>query len=425
VNKFSYRKEAMILKRAKYVLWIFTEFFISLAHLIVAISVLLITRCIFLSPARRQRVYKKVKRYVFHLGYSMFGLWFFAPFVVVECKPADVETPTDSLIISNHVSDMDWMYISYMADRHGYLEDLTITMKESLGKYPVLGYLLRVFGSVFLSRGSHENGKRSHDTEKLAQACREAIDKGKRINILLFPEGTYTSNETLERSIRYYEKIKDNQPSGSNIFMPKYVLLPHTAGFQKLLLSMPESLITMRNITLFTTPYEPSVYENYKYKEVALGDKSFHLNLLIEIIKIPQDICDLMREIRATKMNKDTEKYTYLIQTFNLRTSSFLNGLFAKKQDMIEEYSKKSKLNGDSEFLEFCKENCGTEGMQFKVETHRISSPFKFFYMGLPLLICLLFIGLHIYYLIHRRLNALAPESDTPVGSSDLLGIEI
>lgn len=391
-----------MLKKVNRIFYIITHLPITIVHLILAFIIITITKYLFFPASLKSKIYGKVKRYVFHLGYSMLERFFPARFTVVHKKIPNMPNPKHSIIISNHVSDYDWMYIAYTAEKDGYFEDLKITMKQELRKLPFLGNLLKSFGSVFLSRSHNKTEQTTSDIEKMASACRKIVEDGGNFNVLLFPEGTYIESQSLLNSQEYHDKFTKSDITSMKIFKPTRVLLPHIAGFQKILLSKPEDLKVIRDITLFTTPYTPFVYDDYKYSQLALGDMTFHENLLIEIIPIPDDIQNCIRDIHTSDKNEDSHKYKKSMKQFQESTTAFLNELFLKKQEMIEAYEKEHQLD-EKQFLDFCKNYFKDSAAELSMEVYNVRSPFKFLYRGLPLVTILLIVGLSVYCLLYRK----------------------
>lgn len=123
----------------------------------------------------------------------------------------------DILIISNHRTRVDWMFLWGLAAALGRIGSLNIVLKDTLRSVPGFGWATQCFGYAFMSRQG-----RSQDLLTLRRAA--ALHGGRgRLAVLLFPEGTDLSEDNRRRSSAFAEK------NG----MPEYtqILHPRAAGF--------------------------------------------------------------------------------------------------------------------------------------------------------------------------------------------------
>ncbi|MDD5034197.1 MAG: lysophospholipid acyltransferase family protein [Methylococcaceae bacterium] len=93
------------------------------------------------------------------------------------------------LWIANHIS---WLDIIAMGSRL----PLTFIAKEEVADWPVMGYLARRIGTLFVRRGDVEQ------TASIAEQMAWQLRQGKRL--MLFPEGTTTTGE---RVLRFHAKL--------------------------------------------------------------------------------------------------------------------------------------------------------------------------------------------------------------------------
>lgn len=96
----------------------------------------------------------------------------------------DGELPIDSaLLVSNHISWLDIIVI-------GQYLPVYFVAKSDISSWPIIGYLSRQGGTIFIRRGNKKSIKAT--TEKMIWVLKQ------RSNIVAFPEGTTTSgNEVL------------------------------------------------------------------------------------------------------------------------------------------------------------------------------------------------------------------------------------
>ncbi len=87
------------------------------------------------------------------------------------------------VVVSNHESFVDMLLISHLPWEMKWLS------KKSIFKIPLLGWLMRMAGDVELVRG---------DRESIIAAMRGCGDRlGRRVSVMLFPEGTRTRDGSL------------------------------------------------------------------------------------------------------------------------------------------------------------------------------------------------------------------------------------
>jgi lyso-ornithine lipid O-acyltransferase len=88
-----------------------------------------------------------------------------------------------ALVVANHVS---WVDIPVL----GSMSDLRFLAKAEIAGWPVIGYLARRHGTLFIPRGGHH-------ARRLSGEIAAALARGERV--LIFPEGTTTRGETVRR----------------------------------------------------------------------------------------------------------------------------------------------------------------------------------------------------------------------------------
>ncbi|CAE7238070.1 Lclat1, partial [Symbiodinium pilosum] len=129
----------------------------------------------------------------------------------------DLKLQGDLLLISNHPTRLDWMYLWTLAAVLGRLPGLKIVLKDNLKAAPGFGWAVQCFAYPFMCRRDREA-----DLRVLRNVCQHSGGGGK-LALLLFPEGTDLSESNLEKSQSYARK------EGLQIY--SQVLHPRTAGF--------------------------------------------------------------------------------------------------------------------------------------------------------------------------------------------------
>ncbi|CAE7286770.1 LCLAT1 [Symbiodinium microadriaticum] len=123
----------------------------------------------------------------------------------------------DLLLISNHPTRLDWMFLWTLAAALGRLSGLKIVLKDNLRSAPGFGWAVQCFAYPFMCRRDREA-----DLRVLRDVCGHSGGRG-NLALLLFPEGTDLSKSNLETSQSFARK------EGLQTYTQ--VLHPRTAGF--------------------------------------------------------------------------------------------------------------------------------------------------------------------------------------------------
>ena len=84
--------------------------------------------------------------------------------------------PATAVFVCNHVSNLDPPAL------FGALPRIVVVLKESLGRIPVLGYVMGMGGFIYVNRSDRDSRRRAMEAS-VASLC-------KGISLLVFPEGT-------------------------------------------------------------------------------------------------------------------------------------------------------------------------------------------------------------------------------------------
>lgn len=303
----------------------------------------------------------QLKRYFLNLGYSILGIWFPSQFNVFYREDCSDLQNSKVLTISNHTSDFDWLFISFVLNKFGLFKRMIISMRDDMKKKPIIGLILRAFNPIFLIRTtgmkneaiSEEELKRRIETNN--NRIKEALDRfeneGISPNPLIFVEGTYICKEKyVIWLLKYFEskfEIKDSKllkeqikevvyadkgnfqrnhkenfirtiesefiaplnlkerTSTREIYFPFYTLNPKHHGLVETLLNSSQEYDAIVNCTLMPTPYNRFVWDTYKLNNIVLhGSESYAINILVEKISLSKDIKTLVKQIKDTKRNR-------------------------------------------------------------------------------------------------------------------------
>mmetsp|Transcript_50912 Transcript_50912/g.114525 ORF Transcript_50912/g.114525 Transcript_50912/m.114525 type:complete len:405 (-) Transcript_50912:8-1222(-) len=164
---------------------------------------------------------------------------------------SQLTTLQDALVVCNHRTRVDWMFLWGLFAAMRRLSGLKIALKSSLRSVPGFGWACQCFGFAFMSRSN-----RSQDlgciTSILKMHCGDRV--AGPVAFLLFPEGTDCSDEQLKRSAAYAAK--------EGLQQYKFVLHPRTAGFAASWAALCESspdgcTPSLVNVTIAYVDYTP------------------------------------------------------------------------------------------------------------------------------------------------------------------------
>jgi lysocardiolipin and lysophospholipid acyltransferase len=122
-----------------------------------------------------------------------------------------------SVIIMNHRTRMDWMFLWNCLMRYSYLRLEKICLKASLKSVPGFGWAMQAAAYVFIHRKWKDD--KSHFEDMISYFC----DIHEPLQLLIFPEGTDLTENSKARSNDFAEK--------NGLQKYEYVLHPRTTGF--------------------------------------------------------------------------------------------------------------------------------------------------------------------------------------------------
>ncbi|CAJ1972839.1 unnamed protein product [Sphenostylis stenocarpa] len=228
-----------------------------------------------------------------------------------------VPTKERVLLIANHRTEVDWMYLWDLALRKGRLGSIKYILKNSLMKLPIFGWGFHILEFIAVER------KWEIDEQILHQKLSTLKDPQDSLWLALFPEGTdYTD-----------QKSKNSQKFAAEAGLPvlKNVLLPKTKGFHACLEALRGSLDAVYDVTIAYKNQCPSFMDNV----FGVDPSEVHLH----VRRIP------VEEIPAS----ETKASSWLINTFQIKDqllSDFkAQGHFPDQQNESEISTFKSLLS--------------------------------------------------------------------------------
>ncbi|KAK0582564.1 hypothetical protein LWI29_027115 [Acer saccharum] len=186
------------------------------------------------------------------------------------------------LLIANHRTEVDWMYLWDLALRKGCVGYIRYILKSSLMKLPVFGWGFHILEFISVERRWEVDESNMH---KMLSTFKDPRDP---LWLALFPEGTDFTEQKCIRSQKYAAE--------NDLPILKNVLLPKTKGFCVCLEDLRESLDAVYDVTI-----------GYKHRCPTFLDNAFGVDpseVHIHVRRIPiDDIPTSDEEVAAWLMN--------------------------------------------------------------------------------------------------------------------------
>lgn len=202
-----------------------------------------------------------------------------------------------SLVLLNHRTRLDWMFILSLQARYASLKHFRISLKYPIRHVPGAGWAMQIGGFLFLKRTFEEDKDRIENllTHFKTWHCGPQL--------LLFPEGTDFRDDSLESSKRFAKK--------TNLPEYDYVLHPRTTGFVSMYQFMRQNN-QLDQVVDVTIGYPKNMVQN----EDDLLTKRF-----------PQEILFHVRVFETNNIPRDTSR---------LRT--WLQERWREKEDILKNF---------------------------------------------------------------------------------------
>ncbi|XP_051941370.1 lysocardiolipin acyltransferase 1 [Hippocampus zosterae] len=169
-----------------------------------------------------------------------------------------------SVIIMNHRTRLDWMFLWCCLLRYSYLRLEKICLKAALKAVPGFGWAMQVACFVFIHR------RWEKDKEHLGNMLDYFCDIREPLQLLLFPEGTDLTENTRVRSDEF----------AAQHHLPKYqhVLHPRTTGFTFIVerLRKGDNLDAVHDITV---AYPKNIPQTERHLMLGLFPREIHFHV--------------------------------------------------------------------------------------------------------------------------------------------------
>lgn len=186
----------------------------------------------------------------------LFGLWLgLWPFLFEKINKVKVifsgeKAPLEKnvLIIANHRTEVDWMYLWNLALRKGCLGYIRYVLKSSLMKLPIFGWGFHVFEFIPVER------RWEVDEQVMRQMLSTFSNRQDPLWLAVFPEGTDFTNEKCRKSQKFANE--------NGLPVLKNLLLPKTRGLHTCLEVLRGSLDAVYDITIAYKNNCPTFMDN-------------------------------------------------------------------------------------------------------------------------------------------------------------------
>ncbi|XP_036398551.1 lysocardiolipin acyltransferase 1 [Megalops cyprinoides] len=169
-----------------------------------------------------------------------------------------------SVIIMNHRTRLDWMFLWCCLLRYSYLRLEKICLKAALKAIPGFGWAMQVASFIFIHRRWEDD--RRHMENMLQYFC----DIREPLQLLIFPEGTDLTENTKARSDEFAEK--------NGLPKYEYVLHPRTTGFTFIVdtLRKGDNLDAIHDITV---AYPQNIPQTERHLMSGLFPREIHFHV--------------------------------------------------------------------------------------------------------------------------------------------------
>lgn len=342
-----------MIKTAKNLFCLLLAFLAFLFHVLYCFVIIELMYLLEVPRKYKEPVYRFMKVFTHHAVVSVLGFWFPNPIYIKYSSK--ILASKRSIVISNHCSDYDWLFVGQSMLHLKHLHSLCIMMKQSLAKIPLIGPTMKLFGHLFLNR------RRDKDVDIIDNHMKLLSGK-EEYAVLIFPEGTYTYAESCKRARQFAEKTKLSFEGGR--YLPNRVLLPRKLGFSIACNRLGDTLEGVIDFTLLMNPY----------------------------MKMPTDECSLADFlIHGTKTINQAIVVSYIPR--EKITENFLGELFYRKDRILETYAVKfgGRIRSSDEFARLLDE-ISPIAEDDKVDVIYMTSPYRLYFLVMPLLLVILWI---------------------------------
>ncbi|GAA6010507.1 hypothetical protein JCM10207_001338 [Rhodosporidiobolus poonsookiae] len=133
-----------------------------------------------------------------------------------------IRLPDNGVWMSNHSTLVDWLYLWTFSYLSGHHNSIYIALKASLRRIPIIGWAVELLNFIFLNRKWESD--RVNFRHQLGRIARTTNDggEGEKAAVLIFPEGTISTENTRGISSKYAAK--------AGVDEYKHTIIPRSTG---------------------------------------------------------------------------------------------------------------------------------------------------------------------------------------------------
>ncbi|KAL1563976.1 putative 1-acyl-sn-glycerol-3-phosphate acyltransferase 5 [Salvia divinorum] len=222
--------------------------------------------------------------FFFGIWIALWPFWFEKLNKTKVVFSGDVVPPKERvLLIANHRTEVDWMYLWDLALRKGREGAIRYILKSSLMKMPVFGWVFHVMEFIPVER------KWEADESVICKMLLSFNDPQDPLWLAVFPEGTDFTEQKCIRSQMY--------ASENGLPILKNVLLPKLKGFYACLEKLKDSLDAVYDVTIGYRHNCPTFMDN------AYGIDPSEVHIHVERISL-RDIPSSEDEVSSWLMRR-------------------------------------------------------------------------------------------------------------------------
>ncbi|RVD91854.1 lysophospholipid acyltransferase [Tubulinosema ratisbonensis] len=256
----------------------------------------------------RKELVKILKSYWSHITFAFFSFYLKNNITIVYNKK--FLKPRRSLVISNHVSNYDWIVLIKIFYFFEKFYELSIILKKELEKLPIVGRGMKMFNYIFLKRDLKSD-------EEVIKRNMVKLQNEKEFYLLLFPEGTILCESTHKLSEKWAETTQFN-------FNFENVLIPRKTGFNLIINSLFDKIDNLTDITIFNIPKTKYIHDTLSVENLFIKKNvKFNFLFLIDVYEKNEEmkqedfiykIFDRKNEVLKKYHNSNLEFIDFLVQ---------------------------------------------------------------------------------------------------------------
>ncbi|KAI8869481.1 acyltransferase-domain-containing protein, partial [Ramicandelaber brevisporus] len=207
--------------------------------------------------------------------------------------------PRSTVVVANHQIYTDWIYMWVFAYYAKSAEHIVIMLKSSLKDLPIFGWGMQIFEFIFLDR------RWANDKVTIDKHIEMIHESELPTWLMLYPEGTVPSGNTVPKSLKYASDNKVSHPT--NLLLPRSTGLHYTINQLRSdprIKYLTDLTIGYSGLAKGEIPHYIYTIPGYYMYSDAPDTVHFHVRK-IRIDSIPEDEEEFAKWTRKLWMDKD------------------------------------------------------------------------------------------------------------------------